>query len=378
MKDDISIVGAGPAGLTAAIVLAGHGLKVRVYDMSPDVGHRLNGDFQGLENWSSEKDITELLRQIGIRINFLCVPYTCGIVYAPGRGPAKVDSGRPIFYLVKRGPLQGTLDAGLKEQALAAGVEIIFNRRFDGPDEVTGSTIIATGPKGVDMAALGVTFETNAEDRAIVAFGDDVAPKGYSYLLIHKGYGTLATVLFGGYRKGSECFENMLRFYGERVHIDMKHEQRFTSYGNFFISDTLVQDRRLYIGEAAGFQDFLWGFGMRYAVMSGYWAARSLIDGTDYDMLWKRELKPALETSLVNRYLFERAGNAGYRYLTGRFAGGNPCGFLRKHYNYSFLKHLFLFFAKRSYSGKFIFQAPGREGASHGMCRRSMKYTTHL
>ncbi len=88
MKDPITIIGAGPAGLTAAIVLAKHGYKTRVYENASDVGHRLNGDFQGLENWSSEKDITELLKDIGIEMNFLCAPYYEGTIYAPEMRPA--------------------------------------------------------------------------------------------------------------------------------------------------------------------------------------------------------------------------------------------------------------------------------------------------
>ena len=69
MGEPITIVGAGPAGLTAAIVLARNGLPVRVFEMAPEVGHRLNGDFQGFENWSSERDVTELLREIGLDLN---------------------------------------------------------------------------------------------------------------------------------------------------------------------------------------------------------------------------------------------------------------------------------------------------------------------
>ena len=48
----VKIIGAGPAGLVAAIVLRRHGIPVTVFEKSPEVGHRLSGDFQGLENWS--------------------------------------------------------------------------------------------------------------------------------------------------------------------------------------------------------------------------------------------------------------------------------------------------------------------------------------
>ena len=86
---------------------------------------------------------------------------------------------------------------------------------------------------------------------------------------------------------------------------------------------------------------------MRYAIVSGYLAAESLADGSDYDMLWKKELKPMIATSIVNRYLFQRLGAVGYRLLTRRAASGDPCAFLQKQYNPSFLKNLLLPLAKR-------------------------------
>ena len=55
MTKEIEIIGAGPAGLVAAINLAKADYKVAVYEEKPDVGHRFHGDFQGLENWSSEE-----------------------------------------------------------------------------------------------------------------------------------------------------------------------------------------------------------------------------------------------------------------------------------------------------------------------------------
>ena len=72
----------------------------------------------------------------------------------------------------------------------------------------------------------------------------------------------------------------------------------------------------------------------------------SIIGGSDYDYLWKKEIKPMLETSLVNRYLIEKFGNFGYRYLAKKFAEGDPCNFLNRNYKPSFLKSLILPIAK--------------------------------
>ncbi len=342
----ISIAGAGPAGLTAAIVLAKHGYKARVYEMSPDVGRRMNVGFQGLENWSSDKDITALLKDIGIDVNFLCVPYCGGDIYAPGIAPLEIKSGKPIFYLVKRGVGDGSLDEGLKKQALSLGVKIFFNSRFEA---ASGKTIIAAGPKRADFIAAGITFDTEMNDWAAVVFDDEIAPKGYAYLLINNGCGTAATVIYKDLKNGKKYFKNMINFFKNKKNIDIKNDKKFGGCGNFFIGNTQVYHNKIYIGEAAGFQDYLWGFGMRYAILSGYMAANSIISGLNYDLLWKKELKPMLETSLVNRYLFEKFGNTGYRYLAKRFAKGDPGDFLKRNYNQSFLKNLLLPIAKSRY-----------------------------
>lgn len=344
MGEPVNIVGAGPAGLTAAIVLRRHGIPVRVFEKAADVGHRLNGDYQGFENWSAEQHIPDLFRELSIEPNFLCAPFFEGSICAPGMAPVRVTSRRAIFYLVKRGAMPDTLDFGLKAQAQALGAELLFNREFD---SAPGRTIIGTGPRGVDAIASGVTFATTHPDTALVVFDDAIAPKGYAYLLIHGGHGTAATVMYRGFDRERECFDRMRERFSAIAGVDLGSGAKFVSYANFFIPDTLVKGDRLYVGEAAGFQDCLWGFGMRYAVMSGYLAARSIIDGTDYDLLWQRELKPLLETSLVNRYLLERFGAIGYRYLVRRFAQGTPCAYLRHHYNRSFFKQCLLPLARR-------------------------------
>lgn len=345
-RDAVNIIGAGPAGLMAAITLRRHGIPARVLEMHADVGQRLSGDFQGIENWSTGKDAAEFLGDMGVETNFLLKPYSKGTVFARGMEPARVSSARPIFYLVRRGPMPGALDAALKEQALALGAEIVFNRRVN---DLRGSAIVSTGPKAAHMVAAGMTFETPSEDRAVVALDDDLAPKGYAYLLVSGGLGTLATVLYRDYRKANACLERTVEFFRDKTGLRTKNEKRFGAFGNFFIHCSNVREGRLLAGESAGFQDCLWGFGLRYALRSGYLAAKSIAEGSDYDALWKKELLPGLETSLLNRFLFETFGHAGYRYIAGRFAGGDPCGYLRGHYNPSPLKRILLPFVRMKF-----------------------------
>ena len=59
---DIRILGAGISGLTAAINLAKAGYTVEVYERNSDCGRRFLGDMQGLDNYSSKKDVLAMLK----------------------------------------------------------------------------------------------------------------------------------------------------------------------------------------------------------------------------------------------------------------------------------------------------------------------------
>jgi flavin-dependent dehydrogenase len=74
------------------------------------------------------------------------------------------------------------------------------------------------------------------------------------------------------------------------------------------------------VGEAAGFQDFLWGFGIRHALHSGHLAARALDEGRGYAQLVERSIRPLVRASLVNRMLYDWAGDRTYGLLIRRFA----------------------------------------------------------
>ncbi|MCK4365980.1 MAG: hypothetical protein KAW45_08005 [Thermoplasmatales archaeon] len=62
----------------------------------------------------------------------------------------------------------------------------------------------------------------------------------------------------------------------------------------------------MYTGEAAGLQDLLWGFGMRYAINSGFYAALSINENKSYKRLIKKYISGRLKTSVVNRYFQEK------------------------------------------------------------------------
>lgn len=94
------------------------------------------------------------------------------------------------------------------------------------------------------------------------------------------------------------------------------------------------------VGEQAGFQDALAGFGMRYALRSGILAARSLLEGTDYTRLWRQELLPLLRTGVSNRFIFNNAGARGRRWALRGMSRSNTAAKLRRLYRPSVLTRL--------------------------------------
>jgi flavin-dependent dehydrogenase len=346
----IEVVGAGPAGLVAAIVLQRAGFEVIVYEERTDVGLRFHGDFQGIENWSREKDVLHQLCEMGLSVNFRCVPYHGVTIFGVNRRRVEIHSDIPLFYLVCRGPVGDSLDQGLKAQALEAGVQVIFGRRIE---KIEGLAITATGPKGADAIAKGVTFNTDLPDQAVAILDDRLSPGGYCYLLVNQGRATMATVLLREYRREKECFQRMQEAFHALISFEVNNPKEFGGFGNFFLRPEEVHGRHLYVGESAGFQDFLLGFGIRYAMTSGYLAAQSIIQGTPYDRLWHEHLRPSLQASLVNRVLVDRFGHLAYRFIVQRLSrDGDVRGFLRRVYGWSSWKKLLLPYAIRHYHSR--------------------------
>ncbi|NOG99796.1 MAG: NAD(P)/FAD-dependent oxidoreductase [Ignavibacteriae bacterium] len=352
----IAIVGAGPAGLTAAINLAKAGFKTSVYEQNHDVGLRFNGDFQGLENWSDEQDTLQILDKIGININFLCHPYFAkdGLFYGPKLQKTQLKTSRPLFYLIERGSSTNSLDQGLRRQAEDLGVNILWSKKLESID--ASKAIVGTGPKAADAIAKGMVFNTSLDNRFIGFLDNRIAPKGYSYLLVHNGKATFATCMFEDFKNEKLYYERALRVLNTVINIEINEPKEFGGFVNFFNEPVISKESGiLYVGENAGFQDALWGFGIKYAMLSGYYAAKSIIENRDYLTLCKQFIFSQLQTSLANRWLFAHLYNIGYSFILYKLRNMDDIiPALRKHYNTSLGKKLFYILAKRWYKTRLI------------------------
>ncbi len=330
----VTILGAGISGLTAAINLRKAGYKVEVYERNKDVGMRFNGDVQGLENWSEKKDILQELKDMNLKINVDSYPVFDVTLMSPEKS-SQLSSKEPLSYLVKRGSFPGTIDYGLKEQALKSGVKIHFRKTRP----LNKVDIVATGPifKEIPGIDKGITFKTNAKDKAIVVFDDDLAFEGYAYLLITKGYGCMCTAIANELGKVNECFKKTKSFFVKKFNFSIKSPKPAGGVASFSLKHPFRRKYKekevLYVGEAAGLQDFLWGFGMRFAIESGYLAAQSIINNWNYEHIAEKRFRNRLKASMVNRYLWEKFDKKAYSFIINHPRIVRRCLFSMHNFN---------------------------------------------
>ncbi|MEP7326134.1 MAG: NAD(P)/FAD-dependent oxidoreductase [Gemmatimonadota bacterium] len=342
----ILIAGAGPSGLAAALTVAKAGRRAVVYERHPDVAGRFHGDFQGIENYSTRGDALEELRAIGVEPDFQVTPFPEAVIYDDRGRAFRYRGSAPLFYMIRRGTEPGMLDARLKAQALAAGVDIRFQQPFPAQPIRDASTppVLATGPRGSYAIVVGYIFRTPLPDLVLGSLCDELAPKGYAYLVTHGGIGTIASCLFTDLPNHQRYLDRTVEFFRSRVEVELCDARRFGGYGMVRMERTARSPAGLLTGEAAGFQDALWGFGLRYAMVSGHLAASSILcgDPASYDQRWQRRFRGLIQSSFVNRYFYQRLGNRGYRVFLSRLSASTDArAWLHSHYAPSGWKSLF-------------------------------------
>ncbi|MGH9463520.1 MAG: NAD(P)/FAD-dependent oxidoreductase, partial [Vicinamibacteria bacterium] len=320
----IVIAGAGPAGLAAAIHLRRSGVPVEVFERREDVGARFIGEYQVLESYSREEDARDELVQMGIDVNFELRPAHWARLFDDRGRVSSVSSERPYGYFLRRGTEDGTLDRGLEAQARRLGAAIHFGKKLAPED----ADIVATGPGPADGIAKEIAFRTGSADRIEVIFDPELAPGGYAYFFALGGWGTLGLALLKEYGRLERHFERTVERFQSMGSFDIDSPRPGYSYMNFFLHDSSVQGNARFAGEAGGFQDYLFGLGIRYAVASGHLAARSIVEGVHFDRLWTERFGATMRASVTSRLLYEALGRHGLRFFVRRAGRGDFREFL--------------------------------------------------
>jgi flavin-dependent dehydrogenase len=177
----------------------------------------------------------------------------------------------------------------------------------------------------------------------------------YSYFVVNDNIGQIVSI--SPLQRGSqiERLRQTIRRFEQILNTEIKDSgERFSAAVSFnFLRSAKLNDH-YFVGEAAGFQDCLAGFGMMYAFKSGYFAAKSIIENCDYDRLWQEDFIRPMEISVRNRQIFKKLSNWGYDILIDvlnsenkairKLLGGTDLRYiLKKVYNYSIPRSLRLF-----------------------------------
>ena len=291
---------------------------MEVHEAKSDVGKRFIGDLQIIESASESEPVPAFLDRIGVDRNFYFRAADHATFYDHRHRARVIRSSTPYGWFIRRGAEDGTLDRGLLAQARQHGASVIFNSRL----ATEAADVVATGPATPDGLAREMTWRSGDPERIDVFFDHRLSPGGYSYLFILDGIATFGCAIVADFKGIDDYFDRSLAAAQHLHRFEIPAETRTGySYMNFHLKRHATASGTRFVGEAAGFQDYLFGLGIRYALTSGWLAARSILESRDFDELWTAELGRKQETSLVNRFLYEMGGNFGLSMFVRRAAG---------------------------------------------------------
>ena len=167
---------------------------------------------------------------------------------------------------------------------------------------------------------VGLRFQTHHPDAVKLLISASHAPKAYAYLFIVEGQGVLSVTLTRNFANARSYLQRSLEFFRQVSPFDMENVRLTSGFGGRKTDFWQRETTPLRVGEAAGFQDYLWGFGIRYALHSGYLAAQAIAQGSDYHQAIRAQIRPLVYTSLFNRAVYNRMGDRAYRFLIGWFS----------------------------------------------------------
>lgn len=277
-------MGAGLAGLTAAINLAGEGCEVVVYEKEKKIG--------GIPSARPDPaggpfGISRLKEYIGIDVSPALKPVERSSLMIWGRKvELKTRPGIPM-YMVERGSRKSSLDSFLHQKAVDRGVKVEFGQSFETRkdfEDLPPGSIIATGLERRPFELLGIPHNIGY---AIVAKGkvDYQAATTTIYMNDYTiNYGFTSTINGICYAQIFQADKPIRKDDLEGFDRDVRQAESYKlspwkevdigvlpyrSYSN----PRLFWGDKVLAGTLAGAIDPLMGFGMLGALLSGRIAA---------------------------------------------------------------------------------------------------------
>lgn len=304
----IKILGAGISGLSAGITLAKNGYEVEIFEKRLRIGSYFKKSIHSVRNYFYNYNVIEKYKKLGINAsNFY--PVFKEFRYSPSLSKSVeiYSEKEPLFYNFIRGyDDKNSLDNQLLKLAKDYGVHVYFDQKIDPNNK--NIDIVATGAYCAKYIGYGAHYKnfSNIKIDSIHYFlNNHYAPEGYIYILPFLDEFSLVIAStkirdknqlkkrFSKLKKENNIIKEILK--------DVKFINEIFGIASFGIPKTAIRDGKLYIGEAAGFLDATTGFGIHYAIFSGYLAAMATINNENYDKLWKKHFEQELKIKYSRR-----------------------------------------------------------------------------
>jgi flavin-dependent dehydrogenase len=296
----IKIAGGGIAGLSAAIKLKLNGFDPIIYEKEDKIGLGRHDDFEGIENWIFSNEMQPFFKKIGFDFNKIdSYPISRFTIHTISKEPFTIFQNKPFFYMIKRGSSYNSLDTQLFNQCAEEGVKFNFGQMAPNDCE-----IIATGTSKAAAYVRGINFKTKLKDQVHLLLGNKFASKGYAYLIIINGEGTLATAYKKTKNYQIDPIKNCIKYFNS-IGIEIPDGNFFASRGSFSLPFGKLKSP-FKIGEAGGYQDYLFGFGIRMSMLSGMAAALKIIGENSKAKRIINSLNQKRRLSFINRILYEK------------------------------------------------------------------------
>lgn len=312
----VRIIGAGISSLSAAIVLAKAGEKVTIFEKNDFVGRSEGENFKAIRNYNLPFDQMNHFKELGFDLNF-AKPINKIVKFAPsGRKMEVHGNGKPLFYSIRKGDNRDSFDYQLYEQALDNGVKVEFNSH----KLITAGNIVGVNTIYKNIWASGMVFKgVNVDPETILFFMDNrYAPQGYIYILPYgKHEVCIAATSFD---LNAPLPILLKRFIAENNVVSKMIDGGYSTntFGGsayFNLPNSAELNGVKFIGPAAGFIDPARGFGVKYAIESGYFAGKAIVEKKSYDTLWKEAFENELTNEFKRRLLLEKLTNNDYENL---------------------------------------------------------------
>lgn len=345
---DVIVIGAGPAGSSAAMSLASHGYRVAIVDKKLFPREKLCG---GLLTQRSEKTYRQIFNK----------PWDEIIQYR-SKGLRILDGHKLLNQLDDYKTLAFTnrrdFDAFLLDQALDAGAQGFFG---EGVKEIDiNNTVVTVGNKmqikascivGADgvnskvahaifgyafrkpQTAFGLEIEVPRKDTDIVVDRPEIAfghiNWGYAWVFPKKDSYTVG--IGGLYGKNEDIKKQFVEFSNKRFEkqLDYKIKGHFIPFGEF--RRYPGRHNILLCGDAAGLVEPITGEGIAFAMQSGHYAALSCIKAlqekrpdrayTHYFSLYKKVSRDIRHANRLKSFIFRQKINRLFLALLPRHRG---------------------------------------------------------